>query len=248
MLRPDGLLPAMGERGTLLALLLFGYALLDFLILPSWMEGSRRKMVVRDLVVGAVTCFLCALPGLSIAALPFVLGLALWRYGVHALTLRMRQSARWALGGFVLDQVLQVAAIVVVWAYLVEQRRPELEGAEDLVLHLALLGAALAFNARGGAWLVRQVLSWSARHSSGSALLLEQRPLGRTIGMLERCLVLLLGIAGQWGAVGLAIAAKSVARFWDLEDRAFGEYYLVGTLSSLLLAVASALLLQVLAF
>ena len=38
-------------------------------------------------------------------------------------------------------------------------------------------------------------------------------------------------------AVGWIIAAKSLARFKQLEDREFAEYFLVGTLASFLLAV-----------
>ena len=61
---------------------------------------------------------------------------------------------------------------------------------------------------------------------------------GRAIGVLERALTLTFVLLGQFGAAGLVIAAKSVARFRALEDREFAEYFLVGTLASLLLAVA----------
>ncbi len=65
---------------------------------------------------------------------------------------------------------------------------------------------------------------------------------GQAIGILERWIVLTLVMAGQWGALGLLLAAKSVARFRDLEDRDLSEYYLIGTLTSVLLATATALL------
>lgn len=49
-------------------------------------------------------------------------------------------------------------------------------------------------------------------------------------------------------ALGLLIAAKSIARFEELKERRFAEYYLVGTLTSLLVAiVVGLLLLEVLA-
>jgi hypothetical protein len=60
---------------------------------------------------------------------------------------------------------------------------------------------------------------------------------GRTIGVLERALALTLVLAGQYGALGLIVAAKSLARFKALEDREFAEYFLIGTLASLLLAL-----------
>lgn len=67
---------------------------------------------------------------------------------------------------------------------------------------------------------------------------------GRAIGVLERALALTLVLLNQYGALGLVIAAKSVARFKAMEDREFAEYFLVGTLASLLLAVAGGLALQ----
>jgi hypothetical protein len=64
---------------------------------------------------------------------------------------------------------------------------------------------------------------------------------GRAIGILERAIVLTLVLVGQYGALGLVVAAKSLARFKNLEDREFAEYFLVGTLASLLLALAAGL-------
>ena len=69
---------------------------------------------------------------------------------------------------------------------------------------------------------------------------------GRTIGALERGLALTLVLIGQYGALGMLIAAKSLARFKALEDRDFAEYFLIGTLASLLLALAGGLGMQAL--
>jgi len=69
---------------------------------------------------------------------------------------------------------------------------------------------------------------------------------GGTIGSLERAIALTLVLLGQYGALGLLVAAKSVARFKALEDREFAEYFLIGTLASLLLALAGGLGLQAL--
>jgi len=53
--------------------------------------------------------------------------------------------------------------------------------------------------------------------------------------------VLFLVFYGQWAAAVLLLTAKSIARFEELKDRRFAEYYLVGTLASLLVAVATGL-------
>jgi hypothetical protein len=69
---------------------------------------------------------------------------------------------------------------------------------------------------------------------------------GRTIGVLERALALTFVLLGQYGALGLVVAAKSLARFKALEDREFAEYFLIGTLGSLLLALLGGVALRAL--
>jgi hypothetical protein len=49
--------------------------------------------------------------------------------------------------------------------------------------------------------------------------------------------MLMLGLSGQVGAIGFVIAAKSLARFKQLEDKDFAERYLLGTLLSVLIAL-----------
>jgi len=55
-----------------------------------------------------------------------------------------------------------------------------------------------------------------------------------------------LALAAQWEALALAVGAKSIARFEELKDRPFAEYFLVGTFASVLVAVVLALLVQTL--
>jgi len=64
---------------------------------------------------------------------------------------------------------------------------------------------------------------------------------GATIGMLERVLVVVFVLTGTDVAIGFVVAAKTLARFKLLDDRAFAEYYLLGTLASVGVAIVSAL-------
>lgn len=61
---------------------------------------------------------------------------------------------------------------------------------------------------------------------------------GSWIGILEREVILLLGLLGQYSAIGFVLTAKSVARYNDLNDKGFAEKYLIGTLLSALIALA----------
>ena len=64
----------------------------------------------------------------------------------------------------------------------------------------------------------------------------ELKNAGALIGNLERLLSLVLIMAGQFGAVGFIITAKSILRFRDYE-RAKTEYVLAGTLLSFGIAI-----------
>lgn len=61
--------------------------------------------------------------------------------------------------------------------------------------------------------------------------------IGSLIGVLEREIILILGIMGQYGSIGYVLAAKSLARFKQLEEQDFAEKYIVGTLLSAIIAI-----------
>ncbi|MCL2141676.1 MAG: hypothetical protein FWH46_02190, partial [Methanimicrococcus sp.] len=67
---------------------------------------------------------------------------------------------------------------------------------------------------------------------------------GSVIGTLERLLMgIFIGI-GQFAAVGLIMTAKSVARYDRISKNSqFAEYYLIGTLYSILVTVIAYILL-----
>jgi len=64
---------------------------------------------------------------------------------------------------------------------------------------------------------------------------------GATIGVLERLLIVVFVLTGTDVAIGFVVAAKTLARFRQLDDREFAEYYLLGTLGSVGVAIVSAL-------
>lgn len=62
---------------------------------------------------------------------------------------------------------------------------------------------------------------------------------GALVGILERLIVFLLLSVNQYAAIGLVLTAKSIARYNRIsEDPVFSEYYLLGTLLSMLLVIA----------
>jgi hypothetical protein len=57
---------------------------------------------------------------------------------------------------------------------------------------------------------------------------------GRFIGGLERTIIVLGLVAGSWEVVASVIALKSVARFKELDHQLKAEYFLIGSLTSVL--------------
>ncbi len=71
---------------------------------------------------------------------------------------------------------------------------------------------------------------------------------GRLIGILERLLFYVMVLFNQPGAIAIVVAIKSLARFKDLDNRPFAEYFLIGSLLSLATATAPALIVRLLFF
>jgi len=72
----------------------------------------------------------------------------------------------------------------------------------------------------------------------------EENKGGFLIGVLERVCILTLALMSQFTAISFVIAAKSLARIKQLEDRDFAEKYLVGTLLSVVIALLSGIAVQ----
>ena len=86
-------------------------------------------------------------------------------------------------------------------------------------------------------WLVRLVLKIVR-----AELPAETNGAGRWIGILERLIIFVLVVAGQAGAAGIVVAAKSILRYPEISakpQRIAPEYVLIGSLASWLLAFAA---------
>jgi hypothetical protein len=163
---------------------------------------------------------------------------------------------------FLLDQLAHLVILVGAWALLLARAQP-LDWWQDLVARIAatgdgeaigrsalvvvVLSALVVANTRAGSLFVgtlvrapRPPVVQDTRSADGPSV----ARIGATIGVIERLLIATLVLAGGIAAVGLVIAAKTIARFRQLEDRLFAEYYLVGTLASVALAVITSLIAQ----
>ena len=150
--------------------------------------------------------------------------------------------------------------LVVAWALLLAGAEP-LAWWQDLVARIAALGRRRGRRSRGAGVSRASASLVIANVRAGSLfvatlvraprppLVADARPMtappwpgiGATIGVIERLLISALVLAGGVMAIGLVVAAKTLARFKQLDDRDFAEYYLLGTLASVTFAVVTSL-------
>ena len=103
----------------------------------------------------------------------------------------------------------------------------------------------------GGNRFCRAVLAASGAHAApdtaGASPEDEARALaaGRAIGVLERSLVLVGIVTARWEVVAGVVALKTVARYKELDQQFNAEYFLIGSLASLLWAALVTLALLV---
>lgn len=228
---------------TILALLLCGHVLADFLFQSNWMvlkkKKSLRVLALHALVVGIVQGVVILAFSWSLRGLLLVGGIALAHFVIDRIRISLdSRLPKLGLWWLLCDQCAHVGVLFLVW-----KTWTVTEGAEPVPVigWAATLLAVVVFNVNGGSAIVGKTLA---------ALDLPQtkddgpKGAGRMIGILERWMILGLVWAGQWGAVGLVLTAKSIARFKKMDEQAFAEVYLVGTMTSVLVAMVSGALLQ----
>ncbi|MHA1993243.1 MAG: hypothetical protein ACW97Z_01755 [Candidatus Hodarchaeales archaeon] len=114
----------------------------------------------------------------------------------------------------------------------------------DLFLILAFLYlCAYLWAIFGGALFVGRFLSpYKDTDSTKKSMGLSGA--GKKIGQVERAIILTFALMGEFGTISFVFVAKSMARFEQLKERQFAEYYLLGTLLSIFFALFTAIIIQ----
>lgn len=250
---------------ALLVLLATGHVLGDFLFQTRRMVERKPEIAALGSHAGVVLIahWILVLPFLrwSLGEFLGVLGLLVLLGALHALIdvgkVRLKDRLEGhSVGLFLGDQLAHGVSIVGVWMlwrlWLSEggevQVGPLAPDSLWLLTASALVVGVYVLNGNGAATLIKLFLSrFPVLEQGGTdASRTDVERMGRMIGILERMLVLSLVLLAQWQAIGWIFAGKTVARFRELDNRAFSEYYLIGTLSSLLFATATGAVIRLL--
>jgi hypothetical protein len=218
-------------------------------------KGKRLAVMLQHGWLTVLTHCVFLLPYFSVVVFGSMVGLGILHIVFDAVRAKLLEP-RWRrpLLLFLIDQTLHGITLVVAWRLLlsasVHTSEPWLVPAAWLpaLTAVCVVAAGYVFNGSGGTMVVRkllerypQVLPAASSENSTTGVKLNSYAMGRTIGCLERHLVYTLVLLGQWGALGFVLAAKSIARFKEFESQPFADYYLIGTLASVLVAVVTGL-------
>lgn len=235
--------------------LLLAHVLADFVLQTDWIHRNKRKAGVM-LLHGAVV-LVTAQAALGQVATPELVALAAAHLAIDCLKTYTRAPG---LTAFLVDQAAHLATLAAVavcapnlWSegiYAAQLSPP----AQDALLHAMALLAGLIITLRAGDFAVQHLMdSHPAVAPPGTGDTEPGLPdtglpgAGKTIGHLERLLIFVLILGGQFAAIGFLVAAKSILRFGTVSnDRRATEYVIIGTLASFGWAIGATLCTQAL--
>jgi len=239
-----------GEPGaTLLALLLLGHAVGDFVLQTEWLT-ERKPNSIPLMAVHILLVFLAhavlVLPVWGPRMLPAIAVLAGLHAGSDTVKALVERRSHSALPPFVGDQVFHMLTLVVIWLWLCQGLGYHADHSASLhdwlpaIRRCSILIAGFILAVRGGGLFVARLLDdcrdrgVAADHISPHA--------GKVIGYIERSLFYVLFLLDQWIVVGFIVAAKSLGPLADRRGQKPDYYRMIGTLASLLVALGASLL------
>ena len=215
--------------------LLLSHLLTDFVLQPkSWIDdrNSRHftspKLYLHGLVTGTAALLFAGFQYWPVACIILV---------THIIIDGWKSYRREAIIYFVIDQFLHFSVIIACWYFLFVNQ------AEFLVAYHAfaannkfwILAIATIFLTTPAGILIGQLTKgWREKISNPESL----ASAGKWIGIIERLIVFIFVLLGQYAAISLLIAAKGIIRFNE-KDRpeVKTEYLVIGTLMSIGIAL-----------
>lgn len=212
-----------------LPMICIGFHLLGDFYLQSQTMAEGKRHSVRKVLQHSLLYAIPFLPVLYCSSALF-LTVVLSHLCIDLLKVAAERRTRRLGALFVIDQILHLSVLVAAPALFGCLLPPQIQtyGREiSLAVYLLAVGKPVSVMFVS---LFSSLRPEEIPGSTGGA--------GRTIGYLERLLLACLLFAGQGGAIGWVIAAKAFARSRQLSSSpAFCEYFLIGTLFSILSVV-----------
>lgn len=231
--------------------LLIFHLLADFYFQPDWLarkkESSRGHLTIHCLIYALVVGIgMSWLLGLSISGfLALFAALAASHVAIDGMLRKPMKEVLSPALAFALDQGLHLVVLALVFLIVAATNGDAaISRLDELVLGWSVeltwtLG--ILMSCLPGSVAVSKILDSARDNCEGPNF--SKIHSGKRIGVLERLIVLALTLQGQYSAIAFVFTAKSIARFKEIESsRDFAEVYLLGTLTSVAIAMFSGMI------
>lgn len=250
----------MNTHTEFLLLFVIGFAVFEYCIkryVRLHQKSVWQQSVVLSIVIIATTVKYISPQSLLVVAL-FTLAYS----GITAITEKGLKGEYWQVERFVVR-----SGVALVLLLILRKMFAEIQGHQwfdalwtfiftpqfTLPHHTLLYSIGYLFVIDGGTTIVKGVLNKfptitqkALDGSNNNQQQFEMKNAGELIGIVERLLILTFVVKSSYEAVAFAVAAKSIARFKELDDKNFAEYYLIGTSVSVATAVGVGVILTIL--
>lgn len=235
-----------------LFLQMYAACLIAGLMLPrawrAWSKERPARTILASVGGHAASAFVLVNVGLTQRVAMAILALAVMHTMVDHAT---AYSTKGGLLAFVLSQFMHLALTAGAVLVLGPEPAAAILSTGSALLsrpRLYLILSGYVGVVAGGGYVVQKVTeSFMAKLEPALRELKPGLPsAGTYIGWVERFLVLTFVLAGSHEAIGFLLAVKALVRFPEIqEDRrgSFGEYFLVGTFTSISIALMGGALL-----
>jgi hypothetical protein len=237
--------------------LYLAHLIADFPFQTSWIVHNKHKataIAIHAAIHFGISALLLALFTTTLSLVPRTY----WVLGLLVIAHLLIDKAKYWITTermlpdnsrlFLADQFLHLITVGAVSLYLTRTHLSDVISqvtVSDLtkrnILAIGVIYVGVVF---AGGYLIRYVTKPLAGNiSSHNKESITLQNAGLYIGWLERFLVLTAIVVQSPAMVGLILTGKSIARFPDLKEPHFAEYFLIGTLLSISIALMGGLIL-----
>lgn len=238
---------------TILVLFIIGHLLGDFYFQSDALANSKNKSLARLVehsLIYLLAMAVAVFPFFGTQSLKWILLVSAVHFGIDSLQFYLknnRQTRKMKANTlYLVDQSIHLLSLILVAFWIVSNQK--IEAYSEIASRFSeidFVNLELFFY-----WMLAIALILKPASITINKMLDQYQPTtvkeeekghpgaGALIGMLERLVILILLTQNQYGAIGFVLTAKSIARYNKItENPQFSEYYLLGTLLSMLLVI-----------
>lgn len=221
---------------NLILAMLLGHALGDFYFQTNDMVSKKKENIVKHVIIYTITIVLIywfMTKSKDVIILGIIVSISHFTIDSLNVYISKKIDNHQHVGflTFILDQILHISVLII---YLV--MFDSIIVPEEHVNNFLLLTVIISYLIMPSSILVDKVLCMINKSKSSKKFELDE---GTVIGILERMLILVMGVSGSINGIGFLIAAKTMVRYGQFDDKEkdgnFRSKYLIGTLLSVLL-------------